>query len=321
MKKKIIILSGDPNSINSEIIYKSWKKLNNTLKRKIYLISNYELLKKQFKKLNYSIKITKLNNINENIESDKLKIINTNLNFKNPFKVPRASASKFVINSLDQAHRFALKDDVSGIINCAIDKKLLSNKKIGVTEYLANKCNVKNGSEVMLIRNKKLSVTPITTHIDINQVSKKIKTLIIVNKVKTIQSWFKKLYKRKPKIGILGLNPHNAELRKNSEEVKIIIPAIVNLKKIGINVSGPLISDSLFIGEYKNYDIIVGMFHDQILTPFKTIFKFDAINITLGLKYLRTSPDHGTAIHLIGKNKANATSLLECINFVNKFGK
>ena len=90
---------------------------------------------------------------------------------------------------------------------------------------------------------------------------------------------------------------------------------------LGIKVSGPLVSDTLFISNYKNFDVVIGMFHDQVLAPFKALFKFNAINITLGLKYLRVSPDHGTATNMIGKNKSNPESLIECINFVNKFGK
>ena len=129
---------------------------------------------------------------------------------------------------------------------------------------------------------------------------------------------FKKRYKKRPKIAVLGLNPHNSELKKNSEEIKIILPSIKKLKKKSIYVDGPLIADTLFINNYKNYDVIVGMYHDQILTPFKTLYKFDAINITLGLNYLRVSPDHGTAKDLIGKNKASAVSLINCINFINK---
>ena len=116
----------------------------------------------------------------------------------------------------------------------------------------------------------------------------------------------------------MGLNPHNAELRINSEERKIIIPCILKLKKRGVNISGPLIADTVFIKEYKNYDLLVGMYHDQILAPFKALFNFDAINVTLGLKYLRVSPDHGIAVNLIGKNKANPTSLIKCVNFLNK---
>ena len=137
----------------------------------------------------------------------------------------------------------------------------------------------------------------------------------------TINTWFKNNNKKKPKIGILGLNPHNAELRKKSEENKIIIPAIKKLTALKLNIKGPLVSDTLFINDYKKFDVIVGMFHDQVLSPFKAIYKFNAINITLGLKYLRVSPDHGTAVNLIGKNKANTKSLIECINFLSKFKK
>ena len=170
----------------------------------------------------------------------------------------------------------------------------------------------------MLINNKDTSVSPITTHLDLKDVPKKINKQLIISKVKTINQNFKKLFKRKPKICILGLNPHNAELRKNSEEVKVIIPSILKLKKLKINIKGPFIADTIFIKEFKKFDVIVGMYHDQVLAPFKSIYKFDAINITLGLKYLRLSPDHGVAIDLIGKNKANISSLLNCIDFLDK---
>ena len=316
MKKKILIVSGDPNSINSEIIFKAWKKLNKVEKKKIYLISNSNLLKKQFLKLKYSLKIENVNNILEKENSSNLKVLNIKLKFKNPFKVNRIEASNFVINSLNYAHKYCSENQGVTMINCPISKKLLKKNKIGVTEFLAAKCNVERNAEVMLIGNKKLSVSPLTTHIDINEVSKKINFSLITKKIQTINYWLKKRLKRKPRIGVLGLNPHNAELRKNSKEKKIIIPAIIKLKRIGINVKGPLTSDTIFMGEHKNYDVIVGMYHDQVLSPFKSIYKFDAINITLGLKYLRVSPDHGTAINLIGKNRANPTSLIKCIEFL-----
>ena len=134
----------------------------------------------------------------------------------------------------------------------------------------------------------------------------------------SLDKGFKKLFKKKPKIGILGLNPHNDEYSKNSEEMKQIIPAISFLKKRNLNISGPLVSDTIFINGYKNYNVIVGMYHDQVLSPFKALYHFDAINITLGLDYVRVSPDHGPALDLIGKNKANYISLFECIKFINK---
>ena len=317
--KKIILVTGDPNSINSELIFKSWKKINNSIKNKIYLIGNYNLILSQFKRLKYSIKISKVKNIYEKGKPNKLKIINIDLQFKKPFKVLDMEAAKYIKKSLTYAHKLAIENIDSGIINCAINKKLLNRNNIGVTEFLARKCEVRNNSEVMLITNEKLSVSPITTHINIKQVASRIKGVSIINKVKTINSWFRKKFGRKPKIGMLGLNPHNAEYKKKSEEIKTIIPTILKLRKLGIYIKGPLVSDTVFINDYKTFDVIIGMFHDQVLTPFKAIFKFDAINITLGLKYLRISPDHGTASDLIEKNKADPTSLLKCIHYLNKY--
>ena len=318
MKNRIILVSGDPNSINSEIIYKSWKRLKKSLKKRIFVISNTRLLTQQFKKLKYPMKVVEIKDINQRIKGNSLKVLNVDVAFKNPFKVNKKNSSKFIINCLNYAHKLALNNNSIGIVNCPINKNLLKKDKIGVTEFLAKKCNIRKDSEVMLIYNKKLSVSPVTTHIDLKDVSKKINVPLIVNKVIKINSWYLRNFKKKPKIGILGLNPHNAELRKYSEEKKKIIPAILKLKKLKINAFGPLVTDTIFMN-LEDYDVIVGMYHDQVLTPFKTIFKFNAINITLGLKYFRASPDHGTAISLIGKNKANYFSLLNSINFLNSF--
>lgn len=317
MKKKIILVCGDPNSINSEIIYKALKKIKKSIKNKVYLISNYELMKKQFKALKYKIKLQQVTSINQETKSDKLKIFDMKLKFKKPFKVKKNEASKYIFKSLDYAHKLALSAEVGALINCPISKKLLKKKEFGVTEYLARKNKIIDKSETMLIRNNKLAVCPITTHSDLKNVSKKISTELIFNKVKKISDWYKICFKKKPKIAILGLNPHNAELKKNCEEIRIIIPAIKKLKKINLKVDGPFAADTIFINDYKKFDVIIGMYHDQVLTPFKTLFKFNAINLTLGLKYMRLSPDHGTAYNLIKKNKASSESLEECLKFVS----
>ncbi len=171
-----------------------------------------------------------------------------------------------------------------------------------------------------MIKNRNFSVCPLTTHVDLKDVSRSIVSKTIITKITTIQKSFIKIHKKKPRVGVLGLNPHNAELRPSSEEAKQIIPAIKILKKKGFKIVGPIVSDTAFINEYKDFDIIVGMYHDQVLSPFKSIFKYDAINLTLGLKYLRASPDHGIASDIIKKNKANPLSLINCIRFINKFG-
>ena len=318
MKNKIIIVSGDPNSINSEIIYKTWKKLNKKIKKKIYLIANYKLIINQFKKLKYKINVVKVKNLDQNTLTNNLKIIDVPLIFNNSFKVSLNNSSKYVMQSLVLAHNFANNKKVKGIINCAINKKLIkSSKKKGVTEYLASRCKINDDSEVMMIQNKELSVVPLTTHINIKDVSKTINSNLIIKKINTLNKDYKKLFNKKPKIGILGLNPHNAELKKNSEEIKKIIPAITKLRKKGISINGPLVADTVFIKNYKKYNVIIGMYHDQVLGPFKTMFNFDAINITLGLNYVRVSPDHGPAIDMIKQKNSNYSSLLQSIRFID----
>ena len=321
MKKKIILVGGDPNSINSEIIFKSWKKLPKQVKKKIYLITNFNLFKHQLNKLKYKISLDQVKKITANENTVKLKIINVDLNFRDPFNVSNKNSSKFVIDSLNLAHKLALNKSVIGIINCPIDKTLLKRKNIGVTEFLARKCKAKKDSEIMVIKNKRLMVSPITIHLDIKSISKKISKDLIIKKIKILHFWFKKKFKKKPKIAVLGLNPHNAELKNSSEEKKFILPAIKKLKKLNIFAKGPFASDTLFIKQYKDFDIIVGMYHDQILAPFKALFKFDAITLTLGLKYLRTSPDHGVAKDRILKKNSNPESLIKCIDYLNKMDK
>ena len=320
MRKKIILVTGDPNSINSELIYKSWKKLTNNTKSDLFLISNFDLLSAQFRKLNYNISLKRVDNISSHFKiKNTIKILNINLRFKDPFKVPKKSATKFVWDSLNLAHKLGLQKNVAGIINCPINKELLKKKHVGVTEYFASKCSIKDDSEVMVIKSNNLMVSPITTHVDIKSISKRIKRRIIVKKVKTINKWYKAKFSKKPKIALLGLNPHNGELRKLSEEYKIISPAVKQLKKNKIQVTGPYPSDTIFLKKnYKNFDVIVGMYHDQVLTPIKTIYAFDAINITLGLPFLRITPDHGPNQNMLGKNKSSAKSLINALQFANK---
>ena len=115
------------------------------------------------------------------------------------------------------------------------------------------------------------------------------------------------------------MNPHCETINKFSEEDKIITPAIKKLNSSKIKIKGPFSADTFFSREnLKNFDVLIGMYHDQVLTPMKAIFKFDAINLTLGLPFLRVSPDHGPNHSMIGKNKSNPKSLLECINFFEK---
>tara|TARA_B100001057_G_scaffold469005_1_gene528895 strand:- start:326 stop:778 length:453 start_codon:yes stop_codon:yes gene_type:complete len=149
-------------------------------------------------------------------------------------------------------------------------------------------------------------------------VSKEINKKNISQKVILVNNFYVKKFRLKPKIAILGLNPHCESIHKFNEDDKIIKPTIRYLKK-KYNVSGPYSADTIFLkNNRKNFDVIIGMYHDQVLTPLKTLYEYDAINITLGLPFDRISPDHGPNEKMIGKNISNPLSLLRAIQFLEK---
>ena len=284
----------------------------------IFIIENYILIKRQLEKIKINLNLKKINKIQKQNFKKKLLIYNIPLKFNKLFNISTKAKSDYVINSFKIAIKLMKGGKILGLINCPINKiEIFGNKFYGTTEFLAKKEGVL-GRDVMLLYNKQLSVSPITTHIKLKKVSRNISKKKIVDKIITINNFFLKKLKMKPKIGILGLNPHNDEFRKNSEERKFIIPAIKQLRKQRVSVEGPLSPDTAFLDfKKKGFNVLVGMYHDQVLTPFKLLFKFDAINITLGIPYIRISPDHGTGKNLIKKNLADPKSLMECIKFFN----
>ena len=170
----------------------------------------------------------------------------------------------------------------------------------------------------MLIYNKNLSVCPVTTHLPLKLVSKKINKKMIKEKILIVDNFFKKVLRIKPKIAVTGLNPHCESILKFNEDNKIILPLIKSLKN-KVNIKGPYPSDTIFLkNNRKKFDVIIGMYHDQVLGPIKTLYEYDAINITLGLPFLRVTPDHGPNIQMIGKNLSNPISLIKALSFLDK---
>ena len=149
-------------------------------------------------------------------------------------------------------------------------------------------------------------------------VAKKITKKNIKEKIVLIDNFYKKYLGVKPKIAVIGLNPHCESILRFNEDTKIIGPVVKSLKK-KINVTGPFPADTIFLeNNRKKFDIIIGMYHDQVLTPIKTIFEYDAINITMGLPFLRVTPDHGPNEKMIGKNISNPISLIRSLEFLDK---
>ena len=324
MIKPIAIIAGEPNSISSEIIFKMWMTRKRNKYKPFIVIGNFKILDLQRKFLSYKIKFHKINNsFNlKNFKKSKLLVYDVKYKQKKAFTKITTSSNNYIFKCFDAALNLVKNKKISGFINCPICKETLFKKKHqGITEYLGKKSGVA-GKEVMLIFNKKLSVSPVTTHISINSVSKNLKKSSIIKNVITINNFYLNHFNKKPKIALLGLNPHNYSVSTKSEEEKIISPAINIIKKLKINVIGPLSPDTAFMVYRKHkVDVIIGMYHDQVLSPFKTIFGYDAINVTLGLPYLRVSPDHGIGRDIIGKNVASPKSLIESIKFFNHIKK
>ena len=314
----ILIVSGEPNSVFLELFFKIIN--HNIIKSPIILISSKKLLNLQMRELGFKYKI-KLLNVSKlkiyKLDNKCINLIDIEYDPKKAFEKISSKSNKFIRNSFELAFKIIKKYNIVKFINGPISKKFFLKKEfLGITEYVSKKFLTKK--TCMLIFNRKLSVCPITTHLPLKLVSKKITKKNIINKVSLINIFYEEKLKFKPRIGIIGLNPHCESIHAYNEDEKIIKPSIKYLKK-KYNVSGPYPADTIFLkNNRKNFDVIVGMYHDQVLTPIKTLYEYDAINITLGLPFIRISPDHGPNETMMGKNLSNPLSLLRAIKFLDK---
>ena len=315
----ILIVGGEPNSIFSEIYIKTLNKKK--IKSPLVLIYSEKILIKQMKKLNFKRNINLLdpNNLNfKKINNKSINLIDIKYNQKKAFEKISNKSNKFIKKSFQMAFKILREKKMFKLINGPISKKYFLKKKyLGITEYIAKEFNA--DEFCMLIYNPNLSVCPITTHLPIKQVAKNLNKKKLFQKIKLIDNFYKKILGFKPKISVLGLNPHCESIDKYNEEENIIKPTLKKLSKY-CNISGPFSADTIFLrNNRKHFDVIVGMYHDQVLTPLKTIYEYNAINITLGLPFLRISPDHGPNEKMLGKNKSNPLSLIRAISFLDKF--
>ena len=316
--KPIIVIAGEPNSIFLEIFFKTLKK---KIKRPIVLIASHKLLKMQMQKLKFKKKIKLLDKKkldSYSLNNKSINLVDVNYNQIKAFSKISDKSIPYIKNSFKVAFKIINSGFSDSLINGPISKKHFLKKKYqGITEYISKKYKIKIPS--MLIYNEKLSVCPLTTHLPLKNVNKKINKKMIEQQIMLIDNFYKKKIGFKPKIGVLGLNPHCESIAKYNEDEKIIKPAINNLKKFKIKISGPFPADTCFLKKNrKKFNVIVGMYHDQVLTPIKTLFEYNAINITLGLPFIRVSPDHGPNEKMVGKNISNPLSLIKAINFLDK---
>jgi len=287
----VAILLSDHESINELILLKSLSKIKKSKLKFIYLIGDKNKFPTIFNKAS-SVK--------------KMIFLHSNLNLYQPHKYIN-EITKIGINLFSNKK-------IKFLINMPLNKKKFLKNFIGYTEFFSNKLNNKKKFN-MLLYNENFSVCPITTHIQIKDVEKNITKYKILQSIKNIIFFYKKILKKKTNIIVLGLNPHASKDMKNSFDHKVLLNVVNIFKKKGISIEGPVSPDTAF-SNVKN-KIFIGMYHDQVLIPFKLINKFNGINITIGNKYIRMSPDHGTGEKWRKKSSCYISneSFLKCIEF------
>ncbi len=321
-REVILITAGDPASISTEITIKAIE--SERINKNINLVVTTDpILVEYYKKLVKSN--IKINEIKDKIKfsdyrDNQLNVIPIKLRNKVKYGKPDIKNFSFTKSSILKTVEIHNKSIASAIVTNPINKYIMYKSGFdfeGHTEFLGSLSTKKNNPVMILVTNG-LKTLPLTIHVPLKKVSQLITKKLIHTKVKVAVEDLKILFDIKyPSIIVTGLNPHageNGDL--GDEEIKVIKPAIDELKKlIDITITGPVSPDIAFSPEKRsNYDLAVCMYHDQALIPIKTLDFHNGVNVTLGLDFIRTSPDHGTAFDIAGKNLANPQSLISAIN-------
>ena len=316
----LAITMGEPGGINSEILLKALKKIK---KIKIFVICDPSWIESSLKIFHLKFPINIISSPSE-VRIGFLNILPLKNNIIFNIGNANKANNKAIVESIDTAVSLAQAKKISGVITLPIYKKILMDDGFnfpGHTEYLSHKDNSKS---LMILMTKKIKVATVTTHIPISQVPKSINKNLLIEKCSILNSSLINDFNiKQPKIAISSLNPHAGEEGQiGEEEIKVILPAVKEIKKAGINVTGPLPADTLFhTDNLKKYDARLCMFHDQALIPVKTMDFYNGINFSAGLSFVRTSPDHGTAFDIAGKNLANPDSLISSIKQAKMISK
>ena len=315
-KVRVGISVGDFNGIGPEIIMKCLndKSITDFFTPIIFGSGKLFTYQKNIFKLNLNF-----NYITETSQAQAGKLNMVNLwkdNVNVDFGKPTEESTKMAIDSLEAATQALMNNEIDVLVTAPINKDEMMKygfKHAGHTGYFEEKFNKKG---LMFLVTEELKVAVSTHHIPVSEVASKITKGRIMNQVKALNQCLKEDFCiQKPKIAVLGLNPHAGDGGAiGTEEIEIIEPAINDLLNQGILAFGPYPADSFFQPEkYKNFDAVLAMYHDQGLAPFKTIAYEEGVNYTASLPYIRTSPDHGVAYDIAGQNKASETSFMEAI--------
>lgn len=315
MKNKFLFTCGDISGIGPEISIKLFSYLlNKKSKTHLIYLCPVNVFEYYYQLLNCKFSF----NIIDDIVKSKENLLNIIplQNAKLKIGIPNKESGKIAYQSLELAIKILIQNSAVAVVTAPVSKHAFELAGInfpGQTEIIASHFNTKNF--LMLFLSSKMNAALATIHIPIKNISKSLSIRLLRNKIQILLDSLKKdLLITKPKIAVLGLNPHSGEKGKmGREEIETIIPSIKYFDK---NVAGPFVPDAFFANHlYKNYDAVLGMYHDQVLIPFKMLNFNDGVNFTAGLPIVRTSPDHGTAFDIAGKGIADFKSLLSAFRY------
>lgn len=319
MKPTIAITIGDFNGIGPEVVLKSISAA--TIKNSIYpvLIGSFDILQYYAKSLKIKIDLVSVGNLSDKTKIGTIPVLTIhNATVKN-LQIGKTSPDAGVCAgmAIERAIKLCLDKEVDAMVTAPVSKESLHSAGFnfpGQTEMLA--MLTRSERVTMMLISKTMRVALATVHVPLKKVSENLFVDRILEKLDTVNSSLKNdLGIEKPSIAVLGLNPHAGEHGAiGSEEKEVITPAITKAQGKGINASGPFPADGFFASRsYKNYDAILAMYHDQGLIPLKMSGFDEGVNYSAGLKIIRTSPDHGTAFDIAGKNIANPGSMISAI--------
>ena len=316
------ITLGDPSGIGPEVTIKALAAL--PLDDWHYLLLGDEpLLRKTNRELGLDLPIEKFTSY---AQDGRFFCHNPGVPLPSPVGQGSREAARSAMEALVDGAERSLRGELVGIVTAPVNKEAiirLGTPFMGQTEFLSELARAKRTAMMLLgedDRGRWLRVALVTTHIPLREVANQITTAKTELAIDLAAEACRDLKLPRAKIGVCGLNPHAGEGGEfGDEEMRIITPAVEHARKRGIDVTGPVAADTLFYYAYHgHYDAVVAMYHDQGLAPLKMIGFEKGINWTLGLPFIRTSPDHGTAYNIAGQNKANPNSMLAAINLARE---
>ncbi len=318
---------GEPAGIGPDIAIKAWLRRTEANIPAFYLLGDRDFVKERAKTLGLSVKLGDCDAESAAGEfANALPVVPTgHVATARPGR-PDASSAVAALSSIRQAVDDVQSGRASAVVTNPIAKSVLYNagfRHPGHTEYLAELAavNTQAPQPVMMLWSPTLAVVPVTVHLSLREAIATLTIDLVVSTARIAAAAMKSRFGVvRPRLALSGLNPHAGEDGTlGTEDQTIVAPAVDILRGEGFDVRGPLPADTMFHeAARKNYDCAICMYHDQALIPIKTLAFDDAVNVTLGLPFIRTSPDHGTAFDIAGSGRANPASLIAALRLAHR---